>query len=96
MAAADKDSLVEDFEVGVFNGKYVTGVPEGYFEHLSSLRRGKKRKAGTAGLTVVDTSDASGQPMVVTNSGPVNGADPEHREDIRYVTDDGYVRDGCH
>lgn len=83
--AADKDSKVEDFEIGVFNGNYVTGVPEGYFEHLSSMRKGKKRKADTLDLAMNGSTDSSGDPMVVANSGPVYGADPEYREDIRFV-----------
>ncbi|KAH6897452.1 amidophosphoribosyltransferase [Thelonectria olida] len=82
MNAAGKDCEVEDFEVGVFSGKYVTGVPEGYFEHLSLLRKNKKRKATAAGLTVVGPREPSENAVVVTSSGPVNGADPEHREDI--------------
>lgn len=88
MAAADKDSEVEDFEVGVFNGKYVTGVPEGYFKHLSSLRQETKNHATAAGLTSVDLTQSSDSPMVVTNSGPVHGAGVEYREDIRYATAD--------
>ena len=90
--AADRDSGVRDFEVGVFNGEYVTGVPAGYFEHLSSLRQaGKKRKAAAAGLTaaVADPLESSSllpddHPVVVANGGPVNDA-PRYREDIRFV-----------
>ncbi|KAG5931044.1 hypothetical protein E4U53_001978 [Claviceps sorghi] len=86
MDAAEKDSKVENFEIGVFNGNYVTGVPEGYFEHLSSVRQqGKKRKAATLDLTLngsADSAETTDNPVVVTNSGPVYDAGPEYREDI--------------
>ncbi|KAG5929169.1 hypothetical protein E4U42_006897 [Claviceps africana] len=84
--AAEKDSKVKDFEVGVFDGKYVTGVPDGYFDRLSSVRQqGKKRKAATFDLTVngtADSAESTDDPVVVANSGPVYGAGPEYREDI--------------
>jgi hypothetical protein len=83
--------------VGLFNGKYITELPEGYLERLSQLR-GKKRKA-VVGMAEV----GPGRAMLVANSGPmgmalcqqkepddggtgVNGTKgPEYREDIRYV-----------
>jgi amidophosphoribosyltransferase len=87
--------MVKDFEVGLFNGKYITDVPDGYFEHLSQLRGRKKAMVGLS-------EDQAGRAMLVANSGPMgiamrqqNGSgdgagmngtkSPSYREDIRYV-----------
>lgn len=98
--AVEDTSEVEDFEGGVFCGKYITDVPEGYFEHLSALRKGKR--AQRASVTNIKAGGDEGG--VVTSSGPVNGVPggdeentlrdaniiktPEYREDIRYVVVD--------
>lgn len=74
----------------MFCGKYITAVPDGYFEHLEDLR-GKARSSAPAvdsstqvangGVTAQDRSDGR------TSNGDVQEPlrSPADREDIRYV-----------
>lgn len=86
--AAEGDSDVKEFEVGVFSGKYITEVPDGYFEHISQLR-GKNKKRRAPNCT---------EAMLIANGGVVNMApgqqpagdgarngfvSPSYREDIK-------------
>src|SRR6187551_778273 len=49
----------QDFEIGVFCGTYVTGVPDGYFDHLAELHGEKPNGVKASGY-------------LIANSGPVN------------------------
>lgn len=92
MEAADDKSQVEDFEVGVFCGKYKSSVPEDYFERSSRLHGNKKRK-----MTAVTDEEQTAGAALVASSGPTNVVVPQeaprddgansldHHEDIRYI-----------
>lgn len=85
LEAADGTSQVEDFEVGVFCGKYKTEVPEGYFEHISRMRSDKKKGAGVGGPFLIG---GGGPTNVAGTHGDGAGEDskgPENTEDPRYV-----------
>lgn len=89
--AAEGPTEIEDFEVGVFCGKYVTDVPEGYFEHLSRLR-GKEKK--TVARAIEAGGAGSGHATVVTNSGPVNVAARRPGDDDDDAGEDGNDNNG--
>ncbi|KAF4466402.1 amidophosphoribosyltransferase, partial [Fusarium albosuccineum] len=74
--AAQDQTPIKNLEVGVFTGKYVTGMPDGYLENLSDLRSGRwQEKAG------FESKPCSGGAAV---SMGVNGANsaPDRRDDI--------------
>ncbi|RFU33695.1 hypothetical protein B7463_g2611, partial [Scytalidium lignicola] len=47
-----RDPKTQEFEVGVFTGKYCTPVDEGYLEHLEEVRGEKKKNKQTNGHLV--------------------------------------------
>lgn len=65
----------QEFEVGVFNGKYVTPVPDGYFIHLEKIRgETKKMKVMESAREAVANGSAGKLELDITTRGvQVNG-----------------------
>lgn len=90
--AADKQSQIKDFEVGVFCGKYKTAVPEDYFEHMGRPQGSKRRKTAASADGPSATLVANGGPVNVAGprealtDGDKGAKSPENRDDVRYVS----------
>ena len=79
-ALSPRDPATQEFEVGVFCGKYITPVDDSYFEHLERARGLRRKSKPAASTTVAHTRDdgsngAASEPDGVESGGflPVNG-----------------------
>lgn len=50
---------VKEFEVGVFNGRYITGADEAYFEHLETTRARNARAKSDSGVEQAAMDDVA-------------------------------------
>jgi amidophosphoribosyltransferase len=62
-----RDPKTQKFEVGVFNGEYVTPFSKGYIQHIESIRGKSKQNGIKSGQTVVNI-DAVKQSLQTVNS----------------------------
>lgn len=53
-SAIDAERKVDEFEVGVFNGKYITPLDEGYLDHLEELKNKRIAQANNVGKRGAD------------------------------------------
>ena len=81
--ASEGRSEVQDYEVGVFSGNYVTNVPEGYFEHLSNLRGNKDKGMLATSDSPVDGAAGLQMTPEQASNGNAAFASPQYSEDVR-------------
>lgn len=87
------DGTGQGFEVGVFCGKYVTGVDEGYLEHLEEVRKGVRRdKAKAAGVEVdVKRAKLNGAAKRAAPEGDEEDGDTPGPQDVSLHNFNDYV-----
>ncbi len=61
-----RDPSTQQFEVGVFTGKYITPVDDGYLEHLERVR-GEKKKGAQKRQAVVNVDAVEDGLKAITN-----------------------------
>ncbi|KAK9471238.1 nucleophile aminohydrolase [Dipodascopsis tothii] len=71
LVAACAGDSIKDFEVGVFTGKYVTGVADSYLEHLEELRsrNAQFRKLGNKAHLIASGGAMNGAPQTIEEEG---------------------------